>query len=197
MYKTKATDQVSWYQRRPDLSLELIRSVTVKPPAETSVIDVGGGASAVVDSLLDAGYKNVAVFDISGESLEISKKRLGKERASQVKWIEGDITQQKDLGSWDIWHDRAVFHFLINPEDQRKYKEVLARSVPVGRHLIVATFALDGPEKCSMLPVCRYDGESLDKAFAPEFTPLRHQKHQHLTPDRTVQPFIVGVFKRM
>lgn len=196
VYKTKESDKVSWYQKRPDLSLELIRSVTTKPASETSVIDIGGGASFVVDSLLEEGYTKVAVLDISGESLEISKQRLG-EKAEEVQWIEGDITALQNLGSFDVWHDRAVFHFLIESSDQGKYIKLLNETVPVGGHLIISTFALDGPDKCSMLPVCKYDCETLSKAFEPSFVLLRHQKHQHLTPLGNVQPFIFAVLKKV
>lgn len=196
VYRTKESDKVSWYQKRPDLSLELIRSVTTKSVKETSVIDIGGGASFIIDSLLEEGYGKLAVLDISMDSLNIAKQRLG-EKAKDVKWIEGDITAAQNLGSYDVWHDRAVFHFLTDPEDRDKYVKVLNDTVPVGGHLIIATFALDGPDKCSMLPVCKYDYESLAKTFEPSFELVRHQQHQHSTPMGNIQPFTFVVLKKI
>jgi hypothetical protein len=197
IYKTNKPDKWSWFQTRADLSVSLIKSVTTKHASETSIIDVGGGASPLVGCLLHEGYKKIKVLDISEEALHLSQQELG-ERAKEVEWLVGDVTTfGHSLEPCDIWHDRAVFHFLVSSEEQKKYIEVLTYTVPLGGHLIISTFALDGPEKCSNLPICKYDGGTLAATFSPYFRLLRLQKHQHLTPFGTVQPFIYAVFKKL
>src|SRR5579871_955406 len=153
VYSTKGEREVSWFQEEPTLSLKLIRAVS---PATGRVVDVGGGASVLVDRLLDLGFDRLTVLDISGEALARARARLG-ERAERVRWVEADVTAVESLGEFDVWHDRAVFHFLTEPGDRRKYVELARRSVPSGGHVIIATFAPSGPPKCSGLDVCRYD----------------------------------------
>jgi SAM-dependent methyltransferase len=132
------------------------------------VIDVGGGQSFLVDRLLDSGIDKVAVLDISNVALDRTKERLG-ERAASVEWIEADVTSISDVGTFDLWHDRAVFHFLTEPKDREAYLELASKSIPVGGHMIIGTFATDGPEKCSGLPVCRYDAESMASTLGDPF----------------------------
>lgn len=192
VYSTKSPTEVSWFESEPRVSLQLIASVA---SAASSVIDVGGGASRLVDGLLDAGYEQVAVLDVSAVALANAKARLG-DRASRVRWIVSDILQCNALGQFDLWHDRAVFHFLTDALDRRKYVELAARSIRPGGHLIVGTFALEGPEKCSGLSVCRYDATSLAAEMGPRFQLLNHLSHTHLTPAEKQQQFIFCVFQR-
>lgn len=188
IYSTKAPDAVSWYQEHPAFSLRFIRNAGIAKDA--GIIDVGGGASRLVDDLLDEGYTNVTVLDLSGAALHEAQKRLG-ERARRVQWIEADITRA-DLapGSFDVWHDRAVFHFLTAPEDRRAYVEAVMRSVKPGGHVIVATFAPEGPEKCSGLPVMRYGPGELHREFGEPFSLVEHAREEHHTPFGTVQQFL-------
>src|ERR1041385_8617421 len=155
VYQTKGDKDVSWTQADPALSLSLIREVC----KSGSVIDVGGGTSVLADRLLDAGYA-VAVLDISQTAIDRDRLRLG-ERAAQVQWIVSDVTAPLKLGIFDVWHDRAVFHFLTDPKDRDAYIDLLWRTIPLGGHAIIATFSPAGPDKCSGLPVCRYDGPLL------------------------------------
>ena len=153
VYESKGETEVSWYQAEPHLSLELITSVA--PARDGRIIDVGGGASVLVDRLLDLPFKEIAVLDISETALGKARARLG-ERAKRVRWVVADVTEALDLGTFDIWHDRAVFHFLTDAADRRKYVELARQTVPRGGHLIVASFADEGPKRCSGLNVCRY-----------------------------------------
>ena len=154
VYQTKSSAEVSWYEPDPKRSLELILDVAGDDLGR--VIDIGGGQSFLVDRLLDADFEPVTVLDISQTAIEATKARMG-ERASEVEWIAADITQCDSLGTYDIWHDRAVFHFITDPGDRQHYVELLKRSLPVGGHFVVETFAKGGPEKCSGLPICQYD----------------------------------------
>jgi SAM-dependent methyltransferase len=193
VYTTKSSDEVSWYEVDPSLSLHLIRQVS---PAPNSVIDVGGGQSSLVDRLLDIGIGKVAVLDISAVAISRTKERLG-ERASQVEWIEADLTSVSNVGTFDLWHDRAVFHFLTEPMDREAYVELAIKSIPVGGHLIIGTFATDGPEKCSGLPVCRYDADSMASTLGNRFMLVSSQNHLHATPWGKEQHFFFGVFQRV
>jgi len=193
VYTTKSSDEVSWYEVDPSLSLNLIQQV---PPTPNSVIDVGGGQSLLVDRLLDIGIGKVAVLDISNVALDRTKERLG-ERASQVEWIEADVASISNVGTFDLWHDRAVFHFLTEPKDREAYVELAVKSIPVGGHLIIGTFATDGPEKCSGLPVCRYDADSMASTLGNRFMLVSSQNHVHATPSGKEQHFFFGVFQRV
>jgi ubiquinone/menaquinone biosynthesis C-methylase UbiE len=194
VYTTKSTDSVSWFQPHADLSLDLIRATGEGKDA--GIIDVGGGASTLVDGLLANGYGDLTVLDLSGQALEVARQRLGKD-GSLVRWIEADITEV-DLPAkrYDIWHDRAVFHFLTTPEQREIYVQTVFRSVKPGGHVIVATFAEDGPEQCSGLPVMRYRPEELHDQFGEAFTLLSHTKEAHHTPAGKVQQFVYCYCRR-
>ncbi len=179
VYQTKSSDEVSWYEPDPKQSLDKIVSAAVD--SRGRVIDIGGGQSFLVDRLLDAGFAHVAVLDISRTAIEATKARLG-ERASQVEWMVADITQAKSLGEFDIWHDRAVFHFLTDPDDRRRYVELLRRSLPIGGHFVVGTFAKGGPEKCSGLQICQYDAATMQAELGTSFEPLKCSEYLHTTP---------------
>lgn len=188
VYQTKQPDAVSWFQEHATRSLELIRSVGASLSA--NVIDVGGGASTLVDDLLSSGFKNISVLDLSASALEVARKLLGA-AANSVTWLEGDIcTVKLPEKTFDIWHDRAVFHFLTNPVDRTAYVEQVMKSVKPGGHVIVATFAPDGPEQCSGLPVARYAPDELHHEFGPAFQLLEHMREEHKTPWGSVQHFV-------
>ncbi len=195
VYETKSTDAVSWFQPHADLSLDLIRGTGAGKDA--AIIDVGGGASTLVDDLLAEGRSDLTVLDLSGAALKAARERLG-EKEKLVRWIEADITQA-DLPAnrYDIWHDRAVFHFLTTPEQRAAYVQTVFRSVKPGGHVIVATFAEDGPEKCSGLPVMRYRADELHDEFGESFTLLEHKREAHHTPSGTVQQFVYCYCRRI
>jgi ubiquinone/menaquinone biosynthesis C-methylase UbiE len=188
VYTTKPTTGVSWYQEHAERSLQTIIATRAAKVAE--IIDVGGGASTLVDDLLGEGYENISVLDLSAHALMSAKARLG-ERAAQVRWIEADITQA-DLpeNHFDVWHDRAVFHFLVAEQDRAAYLRNVMRSVKIGGHVIVATFADDGPTQCSGLPVMRYKPESLHGEFGVDFELVSHSREAHNTPFGTIQQFV-------
>jgi len=193
VYTTKANDEVSWFEVDPTISLDLIEQVS---PPPKSVIDVGGGQSFLVDRLLDTGIDQVAVLDISNVALDRTKERLG-ERAASIEWIEGDVTSISDVGTFDLWHDRAVFHFLTEPKDREAYLKLAAKSIPLGGHMIIGTFAPDGPEKCSGLPVCRYDADSMASTLGEKFSLIECLNYLHATPWGKEQHFFFGVFQRV
>ncbi len=188
VYATKAPNQVSWYQTHPVISLELIGATGIAP--REPIIDVGGGASTLVDDLLDAGYENISVLDISAKALETAQGRLG-ERAARVNWIEADVTQTElPAQHFAVWHDRAVFHFLTDPIARWRYVDAVRDAVRPGGHVIVASFATDGPEMCSGLVVQRYDAEKMRAEFGDAFTLLSSQRESHQTPWGSEQKFI-------
>jgi ubiquinone/menaquinone biosynthesis C-methylase UbiE len=195
VYSTKATDAVSWFQPHADLSLDIIRSTGLGRDA--SIIDVGGGASTLVDDLVANGYNDLTVLDLSGAALNTARKRVGAQE-SKVRWIEADITKV-DLSAnrYDIWHDRAVFHFLTDPEDRAAYVRTVLRSVKPGAHVIVATFGEDGPLQCSGLPVMRYSADELHNQFGAAFQLLDHRKEEHHTPSGSVQQFVYCYCRRI
>lgn len=182
---TRAIDSVSWYLQHADHSLRLIEATGVSHTA--SIIDVGGGASTLVDDLLAKNYQSITVLDLSAAALNSAKERLGA-HAGSVTWLESDITKAElPFHAYDVWHDRAVFHFLTAPEDRHAYVQAVLRSVKPGGHVIVATFAEDGPCQCSGLPVMRYDATQLHAEFGGEFTLISHEREAHLTPLGTAQ----------
>lgn len=193
VYATRNTHEVSWYQIRPDVSLGLIAKLGLR--ANDLIIDVGGGASSLVDHLLDLGHTDLTVLDISVAALDAVKARLGA-RAASVRWLTGDITREKPAGPYRLWHDRAVFHFLTEADDRRNYATTLAAAVPAGGHAIVATFAEDGPERCSNLPVCRYSPEQLAKELGADFALVESLRETHVTPAQGEQKFIYCRFRR-
>jgi SAM-dependent methyltransferase len=182
-----------WYQPVPELSLGLIRQSATDVAAP--VIDIGGGASLLVDELLDLGYNDLTITDLSTRALTITQDRLGN-RSDTVTWMHGDVTEQRFERVYQVWHDRAVFHFLTEPEDVARYLDCMAQAVDVGGHAIIATFALDGPESCSGLPVHRYSPETLRQTIGPAFKPARFEHESHLTPDGVTQEFTYGLFER-
>ena len=188
VYKTKGATSVSWFQEHAQQSLQLIRQTGVQKDA--GIIDVGGGASTLVDDLLAGGYSNLAVLDLSEAALATARDRVGH-RANDVSWLVGDITQV-DLPrhAYSVWHDRAVFHFLTTQEEREAYVRAVLRAVKPGGHVIVATFAEDGPDRCSGLPVVRYSADGLHAQFGAPFTLLRHEREEHHTPAGAVQKFI-------
>ena len=188
VYETKSVDAVSWFQPHAEQSLRLIRQTGLAPTA--SIIDVGGGASTLVDDLLDDGFRHVTVLDVSGVALAAARARLG-ERAASVTWLEADITQVAlPRNAYDLWHDRAVFHFLTSDRDRQAYVAAVQRAVKPGGYVIVATFAEDGPLQCSGLPVVRYSPSALHAEFGATFSLERHEREEHHTPSGSVQKFI-------
>jgi ubiquinone/menaquinone biosynthesis C-methylase UbiE len=188
VYSTKSADTVSWYQAHADQSLRLIQESGL--PLSASIIDVGGGASTLVEDLLAHGYTDLSVLDLSQAALSSVQERLGA-AAEQVRWIAGDITRVSlPAHAYDLWHDRAVFHFLTDPAQRQAYVNAVLRAVKPGGHVIVATFAEDGPLQCSGLPVMRYRAEELHAEFGAPFALLRHEREEHQTPSGTTQKFI-------
>jgi SAM-dependent methyltransferase len=191
VYTSKGDEELSWTQAEPATSLALIAEAC----SADSVIDVGGGTSLLAERLLDRGYA-VTVLDISQAAIDRARQRLGV-RASEVGWIVADVTAGPGVGTFDVWHDRAVFHFLTASADRAAYAELLARTVPVGGHAVIATFALDGPEKCSGLEVRRYDGSALATELGPRFRLLKSVPELHRTPWNAAQSFQYSLFERV
>jgi SAM-dependent methyltransferase len=194
VYGDKHATEVSWYAPHLVRSLTMIEAVA---DAGSRIIDVGGGASTLVDDLLDRGHTEVSVLDLSSSALAVAQERLG-DRAARVGWIAGDVTRTRlPEGGFDLWHDRAVFHFLTEPEDRRAYVELASTSLEVGGHVVLATFAEDGPVRCSGLEVVRYSAERLDRELGPGFR-LRQAVHEsHHTPSGAEQQFIYCRFERV
>ena len=188
VYTTKAVTEVSWFQEHAELSLRLIRDAGVETSA--SIIDVGGGASTLVDDLLAHGYRNPTVLDLSRAALAAAQGRLG-DHVADVKWVEGNVLEVEfPSQAFDVWHDRAVFHFLTTEEERRAYVKQVLRAVKQGGLVIVATFAEDGPERCSGLPVQRYSADGLHAEFGEPFVLLGHEKESHHTPGGSEQKFV-------
>ena len=188
VYATKAPEAVSWYRAHLETSLALIERAAETRSA--AIIDIGGGESTLVDDLLLRGYKNLTVLDISPTAIEVTKARLGA-AAEAVKWIIGDICEMElEDRAYDVWHDRAVFHFLTVPEQRLGYVRQVTRSVKVGGHVIVSTFGPEGPVKCSGLKTMRYDAEGLHGEFGRQFRLVKSSKELHETPFGTTQQFL-------
>ena len=192
-YAAKAENQVSWFQERPALSLRLIGEAARLKAAP--VIDVGGGASRLADALLEEGYSDLTVLDISEQALAGAKLRLGP-KAERIGWIVADVTDWRPQRHWQVWHDRAVFHFLITEEAQAAYLEALMQATVPGSSAIIATFALTGPEKCSGLPVRRYSAETLAERLGEDFALYDWAEERHSTPFGTSQDFTYAAFRR-
>ncbi len=195
VYTTKAVDEVSWFQAHAGLSLKLIRDAGV--PLTASVIDVGGGASTLVDDLIAEGFENNTVLDLSAAALSRAQARLA-DRAAAVTWLEADILEI-DLAAhaYDVWHDRAVFHFLVTARERRAYVQKVLRAVKPGGLVIVATFAEDGPNQCSGLSVRRYAPDELHAEFGDPFLLLGHQKESHRTPGGAEQAFVYCACRKL
>ena len=186
-------EDVSWFQARPDLSLRLIKSSGVAKDA--GIIDVGGGASPLVDCLLDEGYSPLAVLDISLTALRYARDRLGS-RARLVNWFEVDVTAFDPPCRFGVWHDRAVFHFLMGAAERRAYVQILQRTLTPDGTVIIATFAMDGPTRCSGLPAKRYDARKISAELGPEFSLIEEVSELHRTPSGNEQAFIFFHFRR-
>lgn len=188
VYGTKSSDQVSWY--RPHLERSLLFIIDAKLDPDAPIIDVGGGSSTLVDDLLDLGYRNVWVLDISHTAVDEAKARLGP-RANLVTWIVGDVTTAElPKDHFEFWHDRAVFHFLTQPDARTSYVTNVRRSLKAGGHIVVATFGEAGPEQCSGLDVARYSPERLHGQFGERFTKVSSRTENHLTPWGSEQEFV-------
>jgi len=188
VYSTKPTTGVSWFQEHATQSLKLIADTRI--PASASILDVGGGASTLVDDLVAQGYSDLSVLDISLAALKTAQTRLG-ENAKKIQWLVGDVTSiELPDHAFDVWHDRAVFHFLTAPEQRQSYVHHVLRAVKPGGHIIVSTFAEDGPLQCSGLPVMRYSADGLHAEFGNPFELVRHEKEEHRTPSGGIQQFV-------
>ena len=193
VYRSSEEDEVSWFQVEPQPSLELIDRYGQGKQA--SVIDVGGGASRLTDALLAFGYRDLTILDISEEALAVTRERLGSS-ATRIEFLAADVTTWCPLRRWDIWHDRAVMHFLVSETDQAAYRKALVAATAPGSVAVIGTFAPDGPERCSGLPVRRWSAEGLSDFFAPEFSLLDRRRHVHETPSGTSQSFEFAVLCR-
>ena len=194
IYQSNSPGAVSWFRPHLDVSLELLNLAGLNE--KSRVIDIGAGASTLVDDLLDRGVRDVAAFDLSQASLDIARRRLGT-RAQRVQWIVGDAARYTfERDGFDIWHDRAALHFLVDPDDASAYAANAARAVAKGGHAIIGCFAADGPEKCSGLPVIRRDPEDIQKLFQRDFTLITSRRELHITPSGASQPFAYALLKK-
>ncbi|MGE3643604.1 MAG: trans-aconitate 2-methyltransferase [Beijerinckiaceae bacterium] len=192
VYSTKGEAEVSWFQETPAPSLELL--ALVGATSDAAIIDIGGGASRLVDALLAEGFKDISVLDLSAEALNVARARLG-DAGNRVKWIVADATEWEPPQLYDVWHDRAAFHFLNGEQQQLAYVERMNRSLRIGGHVIMGTFALDGPEKCSSLSVTRHSTESLSTLLGEGFALVDSRRHEHATPWGAMQRFQFSTFK--
>jgi len=192
VYTSNNENEVSWFQANPATSVELIRATGAT--ARSAIIDIGGGASRLVDVLLRAGFKSIAVLDLSHAALAAARARLAAE-ASHVEWIVSDVTQWQPARQYDIWHDRAAFHFLTEATDRTAYLKRLRRALRPAGHVIIGTFAADGPERCSGLPVQRYDAAGLQETLGRDFKLLGAHREAHTTPWGSTQSFQFARFQ--
>lgn len=192
VYGTRTEDAVSWFQESPTVSMDLIARVAAPGSA---IVDVGGGASRLVDRLVAAGY-GMTVLDIADAALAQARARMG-DAARSVDWIVADVTDWRPPRQFDVWHDRAVFHFLVDAADRRAYVAAASEAIPEGGHAIIGTFAPDGPERCSGLPVRRYDPEALAAEFGPSFERADDLRHDHVTPSGAIQRFQFTVLRKV
>jgi 2-polyprenyl-3-methyl-5-hydroxy-6-metoxy-1,4-benzoquinol methylase len=193
VYTTKGENEVSWFQENPAPSLELIAMARLNPDA--AIIDIGGGASRLVDGLLAQGFQNVTVLDLSEAALSVAKARLG-DQAKHVQWVTADVTTWEPPQTYDLWHDRAAFHFLTDDFARSAYADRLKKALKRPGHVIIGTFAPDGPERCSGLPVARHDAASLAATLGAEFELLDTRRHEHVTPWGSTQRFQFSTFRR-
>ena len=193
VYATNSPTDVSWYQREPTLSLQLIEFSGV--PHDAGIIDVGGGSSTLVDALLERGFTDLTVLDVAGTALEQKKSKLGS-RARQVDWIVSDVRTFEPLRNWLLWHDRAAFHFLVASQDRAAYRSVLDQALAPGGYVMIATFARTGPEHCSGLEVARYSAEELGAELGDGYELVETRDESHETPNQAIQQFQYGLFRR-
>lgn len=186
VYESADPTRVSWYQAEPAVSLELIASVAT--PTEAAVIDVGGGTSKLVDRLLARGFRDLSVLDVSARAIASARSRLGT-NADSVSWIRADLLAWQPARQYDLWHDRAVFHFLVGNAERKLYLSRVRAGVVPGGTVVVATFAADGPDRCSNLPVSRYGPDDLVKEFGAGFELIATRREEHTTPRGAIQPF--------
>lgn len=194
VYSVKRAQETSWYQNKPRISLDMIQQSGIGKNA--AMIDVGGGASRLVDYLLDLGFNDLSVLDISAAALKQARDRLGA-AASGVEWIEADVTHYVPRRTYDLWHDRAAFHFLTDAGDRQSYVHTLSRALKPGGTAIIATFAPDGPEKCSGLNIVRYDSTSLGKELGTKYQLESREYERHVTPAQREQSFGFYCFRKM
>lgn len=193
VYSTYSPDQLGWYQKQPEISLKLIAETGLDLDAQ--IIDIGGGTSLLASLLLKQGYKKLTVFDISSSALCVAQQALA-EQAGDINWIEGDILSYTFDQQYDVWHDRAVFHFLTNADDRFKYLQTLNRSLSANGHFLISCFSPEAPAKCSGLPVVRYTPELLQNEIGSEFELVNSREELHQTPTGVEQRFISCHFKR-
>ena len=193
VYSTKGEKEVSWFQEDPAVSIEMIKQTDATP--DSAIIDIGGGASRLVDALLGDGYRDITVLDLSAAALEMAKARIGPASA-QAAWIVADVTRWKPARQYQVWHDRAAFHFLTEADDRRAYLTCLRSATAPRAQIIIGTFALDGPEKCSGLPVQRYDGKTLADELGSSFELADTRSENHRTPWNSNQSFQFSRFRR-
>ncbi|HUX68817.1 MAG TPA: class I SAM-dependent methyltransferase [Terriglobales bacterium] len=195
VYAGREEGQASWFEAAPELSLRLLAAAGLG--GETAVVDIGGGEARLVDALLARGVRRLTVLDISGEALRRAQARLGKAAAEAVSWIEADVAGAWRLPPVDLWHDRAVFHFLTRPEERAAYRGHLLETLQPGGGAVIATFALEGPERCSGLPVARYSPATLAQELGPELRLVEALEHVHHTPTGAAQAFQYSRFIRL
>jgi len=194
LYTSNSPEKQGWYEPHLQTSLTWIKGLRLA--ADAPIIDAGGGASTLVDDLLDAGYRAITVLDLSAIALSAAKERLGG-KAGQVTWLQGDVTSVNlPAGFYELWHDRAMFHFLTGLGQGKKYRETLLSALKPGGHLIIGTFAPEAPARCSGLPVQRYSPEELESAMGPEFELQRHHKELHRTPGGVEQMYLFALFRK-
>jgi SAM-dependent methyltransferase len=193
VWDDRNADEVTWFQAEPAVSMRLIRGVA---GLDAGIIDVGGGASRLIDHLLEAGYHDVTVLDVAAASIGNARQRLGAQ-ADRATWVVADATDV-DLGrTFDVWHDRAVLHFMVDAADRERYLMTLRSAVAMGGHVVLATFGPDGPEWCSGLPVRRYSIELMHETLGSAFELVDHEIEQHVAPSGSTQQFVYGLFRRI
>ena len=193
VYARKRPVELTWFQEEPTTSLSLIRRAGVGPDAR--ILDVGGGTSRLPSFLLQEGFLRLSVLDVSGQALTIAGTQLG-DRAQEIEWLEADLLEFEPLHRWELWHDRALFHFLTEPGDRDAYLRVLSRGLEPGGHVIIATFSLDGPTRCSGLDVVRYSPDSLHSVLGPDYQMRGNVEEAHQTPNGGTQSFLYSWFQR-
>ncbi|QJD96082.1 class I SAM-dependent methyltransferase [Mucilaginibacter robiniae] len=194
VYAQKKLTEVSWYEQTPETSLSIIANFNL--PKNAAIIDIGGGDSLLADHLLALGYSSITVLDISNNAIERAKLRL-KDKSLAINWITSDVLELSNNIQYDLWHDRAAFHFLTDEADQKRYAEVAAAHLQTGGLMLISTFALNGPEKCSGLPVTRHSGAILIDLFQSQFQSMGSINHCHLTPFNTEQAFTYNSFRKI
>ncbi len=193
VYTEKSDAQLSWHEEDPAASIEL--ADLAGATGESAVIDIGGGTSCFTERLAERGFRDLSVLDLSPAALDRARQRVGP-CGARIDWIAADITTWTPPRTYDLWHDRAVFHFLVEPEDRQAYLDRLSRALRPGGHLIMATFCVDGPDRCSGLPVMRYDPDGLGRILGQDFAPVAFRTRMHTTPWGSPQSFQYGLFRK-